>query len=190
MAELGKQDALQQRALGPFLVTAVVLGLFRETARRRLARPARTLRMWNEASEISRIIDDMRAFYGTDVVGRVFSAVAPSPPPTTTVMSQAHPESGHAVDRTRQAHQRARRLGQEPLRLRAALQGSRAARARQLRAERDQRASRQSEGQHRRGHRLVSGASRPGGRARLMGQVCVGCHDTIRNSSEARLEGG
>ncbi len=65
----------QQRAIAPLLITAVVLGL--------LGLPAAVwldLRVLSEqmlrtqASEISRIIDDMRAFYGADVVGRVLQA--------------------------------------------------------------------------------------------------------------------
>src|SRR3712207_8896437 len=78
MAGLGEQVARQQRAIGPFLVTAVILGL--------LGLPVAVwldLRILSErvlrtqASEISRIIDDMRAFYGSDVVGRVLQTASP-----------------------------------------------------------------------------------------------------------------
>ncbi|MER8815575.1 adenylate/guanylate cyclase domain-containing protein [Mesorhizobium sp. M0965] len=75
MAGLGEQIARQQRTMGPLLVTAVVIGLvglpvaawldLRDLSERMLRR---------QASEISRIIDEMRGFYGSDVVGRVLQA--------------------------------------------------------------------------------------------------------------------
>ena len=78
MAGLGERDAYQQRVMGPLLVTAVVLGL--------LGLPIAVwldLRILSErvlrtqAGEISRIIDDMRGFYGSDVVGRVLQTANP-----------------------------------------------------------------------------------------------------------------
>jgi adenylate cyclase len=78
MAGLGERHAYQQRAMGPLLVATVVLSL--------LGLPAAIwldLRILSEhvlrmqASEISRIIDDMRSFYGSDVVGRVLQTVEP-----------------------------------------------------------------------------------------------------------------
>ncbi|MER8834682.1 adenylate/guanylate cyclase domain-containing protein [Mesorhizobium sp. M0909] len=75
MAGLGEQIARQQRTMGPLLVAAVVIGLIglpvaawldlRDLSERMLRR---------QASEISRIIDEMRGFYGSDVVGRVLQA--------------------------------------------------------------------------------------------------------------------
>lgn len=75
MAGLGEQIARQQRTMGPLLVAAVVIGLvglpvaawldLRDLSERMLRR---------QASEISRIIDEMRGFYGSDVVGRVLQA--------------------------------------------------------------------------------------------------------------------
>ncbi|MER9133417.1 adenylate/guanylate cyclase domain-containing protein [Mesorhizobium sp. M0768] len=75
MAGLGEQIARQQRTMGPLVVAAVVIGLvglpvaawldLRDLSERMLRR---------QASEISRIIDEMRGFYGSDVVGRVLQA--------------------------------------------------------------------------------------------------------------------
>ncbi|MER9358579.1 adenylate/guanylate cyclase domain-containing protein [Mesorhizobium sp. M0500] len=75
MAGLGEQIARQQRTMGPLLVAAVGIGLvglpvaawldLRDLSERMLRR---------QASEISRIIDEMRGFYGSDVVGRVLQA--------------------------------------------------------------------------------------------------------------------
>jgi adenylate cyclase len=74
MSELAKQVA-RQRKIGPLLVAAVILGLIglplavwldlRDLSERMLRA---------QASEISRIIDEMRAFYGSDVVGRVLQS--------------------------------------------------------------------------------------------------------------------
>ena len=71
MAGLGERASYQQRAMSTLLVATVLLGV--------LGLPVavwldlrilseRVLRM--QASEASRIIDDMRSFYGSDVVGR------------------------------------------------------------------------------------------------------------------------
>ena len=75
MAGMGEQIARQQRTMGPLLVAAVVVGLIglpvaawldlRELSERMLR---------TQASEISRIIDEMRGFYGSEVVGRVLQA--------------------------------------------------------------------------------------------------------------------
>ena len=78
MNPLGARAQRHHRTYGPLLIGAVVLGLvglpvavwldLRDLSER-------TLR--NQASEISRIIDDMRGFYGSDVVGRVLDAPGP-----------------------------------------------------------------------------------------------------------------
>ena len=78
MAGLGERASYQQRAMSTLLVATVLLGV--------LGLPVavwldlrilseRVLRM--QASEASRIIDDMRSFYGSDVVGRVLQAPEP-----------------------------------------------------------------------------------------------------------------
>jgi adenylate cyclase len=77
MAELAEQVA-RQRKFGPLLIGAVVLGLLglplavwldlRDLSERMLRA---------QAGEISRIIDEMRGFYGSDVVGRVLQAEGP-----------------------------------------------------------------------------------------------------------------
>jgi class 3 adenylate cyclase len=77
MARAGERVVRQQRAMGPLLFAAVVLGL--------LGLPVAVwldLRLLSEnmlrtqAGEISRIIDDMRGFYGSDVVARVLQATS------------------------------------------------------------------------------------------------------------------
>ena len=83
MIPLGNQAAREHSTYGPLLVAAVVLGLVGLPLAVWLdlrSLSERTLR--TQASEISRIIDDMRAFYGSDVVGRVLQA--PNGPVTTT----------------------------------------------------------------------------------------------------------
>jgi adenylate cyclase len=75
MAGISERAAREQRTMGPLVVLAVVLGLIglpiavwldlRDLSERMLRA---------QASEISRIIDDMRGFYGSDVVGRVLQA--------------------------------------------------------------------------------------------------------------------
>ncbi|MBA1158123.1 adenylate/guanylate cyclase domain-containing protein [Microvirga mediterraneensis] len=78
MAGLGERASYQPRAMVTLLVATVILGV--------LGLPVavwldlqilseRVLRM--QASEASRIIDDMRSFYGSDVVGRVLEAPEP-----------------------------------------------------------------------------------------------------------------
>jgi len=78
MATAGDRVVRQQRAMGPLLLLAVTLGL--------LGLPLAVwldLRLLSEnmlrtqAGEISRIIDDMRGFYGSDVVARVLQANGP-----------------------------------------------------------------------------------------------------------------
>ncbi len=83
MIPLGNQVAREQRTFGPLLVAAVVLGLVGLPVAvwldlRNLSE--RTLR--NQVSEVSRVIDDMRAFYGSEVVGRLLQA--PPGPVTMT----------------------------------------------------------------------------------------------------------
>jgi class 3 adenylate cyclase len=79
MTDAGERVVVrQQRAMGPLLLVAVILGL--------LGLPIAVwldLRLLSEnmlrtqAGEISRIIDDMRGFYGSDVVARVLQANGP-----------------------------------------------------------------------------------------------------------------
>jgi class 3 adenylate cyclase len=79
MKAFGEHATSRWEALGPFLIAAVVLGLvglpvavwldLRELSERMLR---------TQASEISRIIDDMRGFYGSDVVARVLQATGPA----------------------------------------------------------------------------------------------------------------
>lgn len=83
MIPLGNQAAREHSTYGPLLVAAVVLGLVGLPVAvwldlRNLSE--RTLR--NQVSEISRVIDDMRAFYGSEVVGRLLQA--PPGPVTMT----------------------------------------------------------------------------------------------------------
>lgn len=75
MANSGERVVRQQRAMGPLLFFAVLLGL--------LGLPVAVwldLRLLSEnilrsqAGEISRIIDDMRGFYGSDVVARALES--------------------------------------------------------------------------------------------------------------------
>jgi adenylate cyclase len=73
-----KQTELQQRAIAPLLMAAVVLGLLGLPAAVWLDLRELSERMLRtQAREISRIIDDMRGFYGTDVVARVLQANGP-----------------------------------------------------------------------------------------------------------------
>jgi hypothetical protein len=75
MTGLVQRVGRRQRTIEPLLVAAVVLGLIglpvavwldlRDLSERMLR---------TQASEISRIIDEMRGFYGSDVVGRVLQA--------------------------------------------------------------------------------------------------------------------
>ncbi|PAQ01943.1 adenylate/guanylate cyclase domain-containing protein [Mesorhizobium mediterraneum] len=75
MAGLGEQIARQQRTMGPLLVAAVVIGLIGLPVAAWLDLRDLSERMLRtQASEISRIIDEMRGFYGSDVVGRVLQA--------------------------------------------------------------------------------------------------------------------
>ena len=72
MSKPGQRIGREQRALGPLLAAAVILGLLGLPVAAWLdlrALSERVLR--TQASEISRIIDDMRGFYGSDVVGRI-----------------------------------------------------------------------------------------------------------------------
>jgi class 3 adenylate cyclase len=78
MHELAKRGELQQRAVGPLLVAAVVLGLLGLPAAVWLdLRELSEGMLRTQAREISRIVDVMRGFYGTDVVGRVLQANGP-----------------------------------------------------------------------------------------------------------------
>jgi class 3 adenylate cyclase len=75
MAGLGERASYQQRAMGTLLIVTVILGV--------LGLPVAVwldLRILSEsvlrmqARETSRVIDDMRSFYGSDVVGRVLQS--------------------------------------------------------------------------------------------------------------------
>ena len=75
MPALTERAVRQQRALGPLLVAAVLLGLAGLPIAVWLdlrSLSERLLRL--QASETGRIIDDMRGFYASDVVGRVLQA--------------------------------------------------------------------------------------------------------------------
>jgi class 3 adenylate cyclase len=64
--------------MGPLLFVAVVLGLLGLPIAVWLdLRVLSDIMLRTQAGEISRIIDDMRAFYGSDVVGRVLQASGP-----------------------------------------------------------------------------------------------------------------
>src|SRR5829696_6428590 len=72
MSKAGQRIGREQRALGPLLAAAVILGLLGLPVAAWLDLRALSERMLRtQASEISRIIDDMRGFYGSDVVGRI-----------------------------------------------------------------------------------------------------------------------
>jgi adenylate cyclase len=72
---MSEQVTRQPRTLGPLLVSAVVLGLLGLPFAVWLDLRGLSERMLQvQARETSRIIDDMRGFYATDVVGRVLSA--------------------------------------------------------------------------------------------------------------------
>src|SRR5918997_1467849 len=78
MAAAGEQVGFQQRAVGPLLIAAVVLGLLGLPVAVWLdLRELSEGMLRTQAREISRIIDDMRAYYGTDVVARVLQANGP-----------------------------------------------------------------------------------------------------------------
>jgi adenylate cyclase len=75
MPGLTDQAARRQRAIGPMLMAAVFLGLLGLPVAVWLdlrGLSERLLRL--QASETGRIIDDMRSFYASDVVGRVLKA--------------------------------------------------------------------------------------------------------------------
>ncbi len=75
MTKRDKRLGREQRALGPFLIAAVIAGLLGLPLAVWLDLRLLSERMLRtQASEISRIIDDMRGFYGSDVVGRVLQA--------------------------------------------------------------------------------------------------------------------
>jgi adenylate cyclase len=78
MPELSERAARHQRIMGPLLVTAVALGLLGLPVAAWLDLRDLSERMLRlQAGETSRIIDDMRGFYGSDVVGRVLKADRP-----------------------------------------------------------------------------------------------------------------
>ena len=72
MAGTGDRAAVEQRTFAPLLVSAVVLGLVGLPIAAWLDLRNLSERMLrSQAGEISRIIDEMRGFYGSDVVGRL-----------------------------------------------------------------------------------------------------------------------
>jgi adenylate cyclase len=75
MPGLTDQAARQQRAIGPLLMAAVFLGLLGLPIAVWLDLRGLSERLLHlQASETGRIIDDMRSFYASDVVGRVLQA--------------------------------------------------------------------------------------------------------------------
>ena len=75
MAEIAQRVARQQETIGPFLVVAVILGLVGLPLAAWLdLRDLSDRIVRSQANEIGKIIDDMRAFYASDVVGRVLAA--------------------------------------------------------------------------------------------------------------------
>ena len=78
MHEQAKRRQLKQGAVGPLLIAAVVLGLLGLPAAVWLdLRELSEGMLRTQAREISRIIDVMRGYYGTDVVARVLEANGP-----------------------------------------------------------------------------------------------------------------
>jgi class 3 adenylate cyclase len=72
MSKPSQRIGREQRALGPLLAAAVILGLLGLPVAAWLDLRVLSERMLRtQAGEISRIIDDMRGFYGSDVVGRI-----------------------------------------------------------------------------------------------------------------------
>jgi adenylate cyclase len=75
VAGTGDRAAVEQRTFAPLLVSAVVLGLVGLPLAAWLDLRNLSERMLrSQAGEISRIIDVMRGFYGSDVVGRVLES--------------------------------------------------------------------------------------------------------------------
>ena len=75
-AEAESGAARRYRTVGPLLATAVVIGLIGLPVAVWLDLRVLSERMLRtQAGEISRIIDSMRSFYGSDVVGRILAAV-------------------------------------------------------------------------------------------------------------------
>ena len=107
MPALTEQAVRHQRAMGPLLVLAVLLGLLGLPLAVWLdlrSLSERLLRL--QASETSRIIDDMRGFYASDVVGP--GAAGPRRGDDLARVPDhpgRDPDPGHAVDRARQADQ-------------------------------------------------------------------------------------
>jgi class 3 adenylate cyclase len=75
MTALTDEAVRRQRSMGPLLILAVLLGLAGLPLAVWLDLRSLSERLLREqASETSRIIDDMRSFYASDVVGRVLAA--------------------------------------------------------------------------------------------------------------------
>lgn len=86
MAGFGERVVRQQQRIGPFLAGAVVLGLIGlPTAVGLELRDLSERLLKDQASEIGRIIDEMRGFCASDVVGRVLQATSRSLQRTTTL---------------------------------------------------------------------------------------------------------
>ena len=107
MAEIAQRVARQQETIGPFLVVAVILGLVGLPLAAWLdLRDLSDRIVRSQANEIGKIIDDMRAFYASDVVGRVLAAHGGPIRPTHNYrdVDGGNPDPGDAVDRAREPH--------------------------------------------------------------------------------------
>ncbi len=75
MAGLGERVVRQQRTMGPLLAIAVVLGLLGLPLAVWLDLRGLSERLLtDQAADMGRVIDEMRSFYASDVVGRVLQA--------------------------------------------------------------------------------------------------------------------
>ena len=98
MAGLGERVVREQRTLGPLLIGAVFLGLLGLPLAVWLDLRGLSERLLrNQAHEISRIIDEMRGFYASDVVGRVLGAKGH---PVTTTHNYRSVEGGIPIPAT------------------------------------------------------------------------------------------
>jgi class 3 adenylate cyclase len=78
MAGLGERVVRQQRTIGPLLTGAVVLGLLGLPLAVWLDLRGLSERLLkDQAAQIGRVVDEMRSFYASDVVGRVLQADGP-----------------------------------------------------------------------------------------------------------------
>ncbi len=78
MAGLGERVVRQQQTMGPLLTGAVILGLLGLPLAVWLDLRGLSERLLkDQAAEIGKVIDEMRSFYASDVVGRVLQATGP-----------------------------------------------------------------------------------------------------------------